>query len=91
MILGIVLFGCSSPPGQGTDPEPPAIPAEPNEAAFQSEKITFSLEFEPGTKTRYRVITEAVTAMESQETAVKDSTSTAPYPKVSESSEVVFT
>lgn len=91
MILGIVLFGCSPPPGQSTDPEPPAIPAEPNEAAAQSDKITFSLEFESGTKTRYRVITEAVTAMESQEIAVKDNTSTAHYPKVSESSEVVFT
>ncbi len=91
MILGIGLFGCSPPPGQDMDSEPPAIPAEPNEAAAQSDKITFSLDFEPGTKTRYRVSTETVTAMESLENAIKNNASTAPLPKVSESSEVIFT
>lgn len=91
MILGIGLLGCSPLPRQDADPELPAIMAEPNEAAAQSEKVTFSLEFESGTKTRYRVITETIMAMERPETAVKDNASTAPYPKVSESSEVVFT
>jgi hypothetical protein len=91
IILAMMLFGCSPLPRQGAGPEPPVVPAEPNEAAAQSEKITLSLEFEPGTKTRYRVTTEAVTAMEGPETAVRDNASTAPFPKVSESSEVVFT
>ena len=91
MFLAIGLFGCSPLPRQGAGPEPPVVPAEPNEASAQSEKITLSLEFEPGTKTRYRVTTEAVTAMEGPETAVQDNASTAPFPKVSESSEVVFT
>lgn len=91
MILAIGLFGCSPLPRQGAGLEPPVVPAEPNEASAQSEKITLSLEFEPGTKTRYRVTTEAVTAMEGPETAVQDNASTAPFPKVSESSEVVFT
>jgi hypothetical protein len=91
VILGIGLFGCSLLPRQDAGHEPPVVPAEPNEAAARSEKITLSLEFEPGTKTRYRVTTEAVTAMEDPETTVQDNTSTAPFPKVSESSEVVFT
>ena len=91
MFLAIGLFGCSPLPRQGAGPEPPAVPAEPNEAAAQSEKITLSLDFEAGTKTRYQVTTEAVTAMESPKTAVQDNASTAPYPKLSESSEVVFT
>ena len=91
IILAMMLFGCSPLPRQGAGPEPPVVPAEPNEAAAQSEKITLSLEFEPGTKTRYRVTTEAVTTMEGPETAVRDNASTAPFPKVSESSEVVFT
>jgi len=85
------LFGCSPQPRQGAGPKPPVILAEPNEAAAQSEKFTFSLQFEPGTKNRYRVTTEAVTAMKGPETAAQDNTSTAPFPKVSESSEVVFT
>jgi len=91
MFLAIEMFGCSPLPSQDAGPELPAIPAETNEAAAQSEKITLSLEFEPGTKTRYQVTTEAVTAMEDPETAVQDNASAAPYPKVFESSEVVFT
>ena len=91
MILTIGLFGCSPLPRQGTDPELPTVSAESDEAAAQSENITLSLEFKPGTKTRYRVTTEAVTAMEGPETAVLDNASTALIPKVSESSEVVFT
>ena len=91
MFLAIGLFGCSLLPRQGAGSEPPVVPAEPNEAAAQSEKISLSLDFEPGTKIRYRVTTEAVTAMEGAETAVQDNDSTAPFPKVSESSEVVFT
>jgi len=73
------------------DTEPPTIIAESNEAAVQSDKITFSIEFEPGTKTRYRVSTETVTTMESLENAIKNNASTAPLPKVSKSSEVIFT
>ena len=91
MILGILLFGCSPPPEQDTGPETLAISAEPNEAGAQSDKITFSLEFEPGTKTRYRVTTETIMALESLENASKNNTSTTPLPKVSESSEVIFT
>ncbi|HUU20392.1 MAG TPA: hypothetical protein VMW72_24805 [Sedimentisphaerales bacterium] len=91
VILGIGLFGCSPLPKQSAGPEPTVVLAEPNKAAAQSEKITFSLEFEPGTKTRYRVTSEAVTAMENPETAFKDKASTTPFSKVSESSEVVFT
>jgi len=91
MILVIGLFGCSPLTRQGTCPEPPTVSAEPDEASAQSEKITLSLEFEPGTKIRYRVTTEAVTAMEGPETAVQNNISTALIPKVSESSEVVFT
>jgi len=91
MILGIGLFGCSPPPRQGAGPGPTVIVAEPKEAAAQSEKLTFSLKFEPGTKARYRVTTEAVKAMEGPETEVRDNASTAHFPKVSESSEVVFT
>lgn len=91
MILAIGLFGCSPPPRQGAGPEPPTVPAEPNEAAAQSEKITLSLEFDAGTKTRYRVTTETVTAMESPETAARGNSLTVLIPKVSESSEVVFT
>jgi hypothetical protein len=91
ILLTIGLFGCSPPASQNAGPEPPAVPAEPNEAAAQSEKITLSLEFEAGTKTRYQVTTEAVTAMEGPKTAVQDNVLTAPLMKVSESSEVVFT
>jgi hypothetical protein len=91
IILAMMLFRCSPLPRQGAGSEPPVVPAEPNEAAAQSEKITLSLEFEPGTKTRYRVTTEAITAMEGPEAAVQENASTAPFPKVSESSEVVFT
>ncbi len=91
MFLVIGLFGCSPLPMQDAAPEPPASPAEPNETAIPSEKITLSLDFEPGTKTRYRVTTEAITAMEGPETTVEDNALTAPFPKVSESSEVVFT
>jgi len=91
MFLATGLFGCSPLPRQGAGPEPAAVPAEPNEAAAQSEKFTLSLEFEPGTKTRYQVTTEVVTAMESPETANQGNASTVTFPKVSESSEVVFT
>ncbi len=91
MFLAIGLFGCSPLSRQGAVSDLSVVPAEPNEAAAQSEKITLSLKLEPGTKTRYRVATEAVTAMEGPETAVQDNASTAPFPKVSESSEVVFT
>lgn len=90
MILGIVPFGCSLPPEQDTYPERSVVSGRTNEAAAQLEKITFSLEFEPGMKTRYRVTTKAVTTMENQETAVKDNTSTSSFHKLSESSEVVF-
>jgi hypothetical protein len=91
VFLGIGLFGCSSPPRQGTGPELLAASAEPNETAAKPEKITFALEFEPGTKTRYRVSTRAVTVVEAPETADRPNTLAAPLPKVSESSEVVFT
>jgi len=91
MILAIGLLGCSSPPRQGTGPKPPVVPAEPTEAAAQSEKIILSLELEPGTKTHYRVTAEAVTTMEGPETALQTNTSTAPFAKVSETSEVAFT
>ncbi len=91
MFLVIGLFGCSPLPRQGAGPEPPAAPAEPNEAAAQSGTVILSLKFEPGTKTRYRVSTEAVTAIEGPETAVRDNASTSPLPDVSELSEVVFT
>jgi hypothetical protein len=91
MFLAIGLFGCSPLPRQGAGSEQPAVPAEPNEVAAQSENITFFLEFEPGTMTRYQVTTEAVTAMEGPETAIQGNAPAAPFPKVSESSEVVFT
>jgi len=91
MILAIGLLGCSSPPRQGTGPKPPVVPAEPTEAAAQSEKIILSLELEPGTKTHYRVTAEAVTTVEGPETALQTNTSTAPFAKVSETSEVAFT
>ncbi|MCJ7557807.1 MAG: hypothetical protein MUP90_12950, partial [Gammaproteobacteria bacterium] len=91
MFLAIGPFVCSPLTRQDAGPEPPTVSAEPDEAAAQSEKITLSLEFEPGTKTRYRVTNEVVTTMESPETALQDNATTAPIPKVSESSEVVFT
>jgi hypothetical protein len=91
MILAIGLLGCSPLPRQNASPELPVVSAEPNEAATLSEKITLSLEFEADTKTRYQVITETVTTMEKPETAAQDNASAAPFPKVSESSEVVFT
>lgn len=91
MILAIGPFGCSLLPTQEASPEPRVVPAEPNEAAALSEKITLSLNFEVGTKTRYQVTTEAVTAIENPQTAVQGNASTAILPKVSELSEVVFT
>ncbi|MFC1794421.1 hypothetical protein ACFL3Q_12630, partial [Planctomycetota bacterium] len=91
MILAIGLLGCSPLPRQNASPELPVVSAEPNEAATLSEKITLSLEFEAGTKTRYQVTNETVTAIEKPETAAQDNASAAPFPKVSESSEVVFT
>ncbi|UCC99040.1 MAG: hypothetical protein JSW66_03970 [Phycisphaerales bacterium] len=90
MVLAIGLFGCSPLLKPDAGPAPPAVPAEPK-AASQSEKITLSLELGSGTKTRYRVTTESVTAMEGPETAGQDIGSTASFPKVSETSEVVFT
>ena len=91
MILAIGLLGCSPLPRQDANPEPPLVSAEPNEAVILSKKITLSLEFEAGTKTRYQVTTEIVTAMEKSEIAAQDNTSAALFPEVSESSEVVFT
>ena len=91
MILGIILFGCSLDPEQNTEPKAPAISAEPNEAAVQSDKITFSLEFEPGTKIRYRITTETIMALERHEDTAKSNTSTIPLPKVWESSEMIYT
>ena len=91
MILAIGLLGCSPLPRQDVSSELPVVSAEPNEAAAQSEKITLSLDFEAGTKIRYQVTTETVTAVEKPETAVQDNASSASFPKVSESSEVVFT
>jgi len=91
MILAIGPFGCSPLSRQDASRELPAVPGEPNEAASQSEKITLSLDFEAGTKTRYQVTTETVTAIEGPKTAIQGNASTAPFPKVSESSEVVFT
>jgi hypothetical protein len=49
------------------------------------------MEFEPGTKTRYQVTTEAVTVVEGPETVIQGNAGAASFPKVSESSEVVFT
>ena len=91
MILAIGPFGCSLVPRQDASPELTAVPAEPNEDTSQSEKITLSLNFEAGTKIRYQVTTEAVTAIENPQTAVLDNASGIPFPKVSELSEVVFT
>ena len=91
MLLAIGLSGCSPLPRRGAGPESQAVPAEPNAAAARPEKIKLSLNFEPGTKTRYRVTTEAVTAMEGPESADQENASIASFPKVSESSEVVFT
>ncbi len=90
MLLVMGLCGCAPLPRQEAGPEPPAAPAEPNETAARAATVTLSLEFEPGTKTRYRVTTEAVMALEGPETAVQDNASTAPLPKMSEASEVVF-
>ena len=91
MILTIGLLGCSLMPRQGADTESTVAPTESNRAAAQSEKIVLSLNHKSGTKTCYRVTTEIVVAIEGIETAVQDDTSTALFPKVSESSEVVFT
>ncbi len=84
MVVAIVLLGCSPSSRQGAGPEPPGAPVEPKE-------IALSLEFTPGTKTRYRVTTEAVTTTEIAETAIRDDPSAAPIAKVFEASEVVFT
>lgn len=91
IFLAIGLFGCSPQTRQGAGSKPPAVPSEPNEAAAQPEKIALFLEFEPGTKIRYQVTTEAIITMEGPETAVQNNALTAPFPKVSELSEVVFT
>jgi hypothetical protein len=91
MILAMGPFGCSLMPKQDASPELPAVSAEPNETATQSEKITLSLDFEAGTKTRYQVTTEAVTAIENPQTAIQGNASISILPKVSELSEVVFT
>ena len=89
--VAIVLFGCSPSPRQGARPEPQAVPAEPEEIAARSERITLFLEFRPGTKTRYRVTTEAVTIMEDVEVAIGGNFSPAPLARISEAIEVVFT
>lgn len=91
MILTIGPFGCSPLPRQDTSPELAAVTAEPNEAVALSEPITLSLNLKIGTKTRYRVTTEAVTAMENPEPAIQDNASAVIFPKVSEYSEVIFT
>jgi hypothetical protein len=91
MILTIGPFGCSLLPRQDASPELTAVPAEPNEDTSQSEKFTLSLNFETGTKTRYQVTTEAVTAIGNPQTAIQGNVSTTILPKVSELSEVVFT
>ncbi len=91
MFLAIVLFGCSLLPRQDAGLVLPAVSAESNEAAAQSEKFTLSLEFEPGTRTRYRVTTETVSTIENTKTAFQGNASTIHSSKVTESSEVVFT
>jgi hypothetical protein len=91
MFLTIGLFGCSSPPRQDAGPETSAVPAEPNETAARPEKFTLSLNFEAGTKSRYRVTTESVTAVGGPEAAIRGNAPAASLPKVSEFSEVVFT
>jgi hypothetical protein len=91
MLLAIGLFGCSSLPMQGEVSKSPVIPGEPTETVAPSENITLSLKLEPGTKNRYRVTTEAVTATEGPETAVQENAPAVHFPKVSELSEVTFT
>ena len=91
MILAIGPFGCSPLSRHDASRELPLVPGEQNEANSQSKKITPSLDFEAGSKTRYQVTTETVTTIEGPKTAIQGNTSSAPFPKVSESSEVVFT
>jgi hypothetical protein len=81
MLLAIGLFGCSPPSGRDAGREFLARP----------QQVTLSLELAPGTKTRYRVITAAVTGAARRETAPQEDASTAPLPTVSESTDVVFT
>lgn len=89
--LATGLFGCSSLPGSGAAPEPTTVAAEPNETPARPEPVTLALDFEPGTKTRYRVTTEAVTAVEGPEPGSRGNASAVLVPKGYESSEVVFT
>jgi hypothetical protein len=91
IILVIGLLGCSSLPRQGADPQSQAVPAEPDEAATMSEKITLSLNFEAGIKIRYQVTTEAVTAIGNSQAVIHGNASITTLPKASELSEVVFT
>jgi len=89
--LAIGTFGCSLLPRQDASPELTDAPPEPKEDTSQSERFTFSLNFKAGTKTRYQVTTEAVTAIGNAQTAIQGNSPTAILPKVSELSEVVFT
>ncbi|MHC4438854.1 MAG: hypothetical protein ACYS3S_15940 [Planctomycetota bacterium] len=90
-IMTIGPFGCSPPPSQNANPELITVPVKSNEAVAISENIILSLNFEVGTKTRYQVTTETVTAIRNLETGIQGNTSTTIFPNVSESSEVVFT
>mgnify|MGYP001064686913 CR=1 FL=1 len=91
VILAIGLCGCSPLSRQSAGPESSAVSIELNEADTQSEKVTLSLKFERGTKTRYQVTTEVFTAIEAPETEVENYASSTPFLKVSEFSEVAFT
>lgn len=91
MILATGPFGCSPPPRQDMGNEPLAVSVGPNEVDIQAKKIILSLNFEAGTKIRYQVTTEAVMAIEKSEIAIQSNASTTISPKVSETSEVIFT
>lgn len=91
MILAIGIFGCSLLPRQDASPKATAIPAEPNKDTSHSEKVFLSLNLKAGTKSSYKVTTEAITAIGSALTAIQGNAPIAISPKVSELSEVVFT
>jgi hypothetical protein len=91
-LLSIVaLLGCSSAPEPQAGPDTPEIDPKPNKIADPRETVTFSLALRPGTKTRYSVSTEAMTAVGPRDYGAGEDASAGAPPKVFEACEVVFT